>query len=401
MPFHQQKNGCAGLGLAGDEVLGGGHRFVVDRLHPLLGQRAEVLDGLAALAVGLALQHAARAELLQEGLAVGQFHVPRVVALFRLFFGVEVIEAAEEFVEAVHRRQMFVAVALVVLAELARGVALALEDRGHRHVGLLPAFLRAGHADLGHAAANRNAAADERGPACRAALLCVVVGEGDAFPRDAVDVRRLVAHHAAVVVADVPGADVVAPDAEDVRLLAVGLSLCGHCQIVSGKGRFGVCRRRPAARRPVPLFRSAARSASARTVSAATGDCHGNFPRAPGKTNAAPMANAAIVLYFFMESPSRMRPNDRTSSTKEWPCLTTLHRVAFEPIVRGHSSYVQTRWQLHNVDSASWADSQIVGICSYELFAWASSKTGGEKTFCGSGPAGPIHPLPGSKAPEC
>ena len=50
----------AGLGLAGDEVLGGGQGFVVDGLHPLLGQRAEILDGLAALAIGLGL-HARRA----------------------------------------------------------------------------------------------------------------------------------------------------------------------------------------------------------------------------------------------------------------------------------------------------------------------------------------------------
>ena len=86
------------------------------------------------------------------------------------------------------------------------------------HVGLLPAFLRAGHADLGHAGADRHAAADERRAARRAALLRVVVGEADAFLGDAVDVRRLVAHHAAVVVADVPGADVIAPDDEDVRV---------------------------------------------------------------------------------------------------------------------------------------------------------------------------------------
>ena len=86
------------------------------------------------------------------------------------------------------------------------------------HVGLLPAFLRAGHADLGHAGAHGHAAADERGAAGGAGLLGVVIGEGDAFFGDAVDVRRLVAHHAAVVVADVPGADVVAPNDEDVRL---------------------------------------------------------------------------------------------------------------------------------------------------------------------------------------
>jgi hypothetical protein len=59
VPFHQQKNGCAGLGLAGDEVLGGGG-LLVDGLHALLGQRAGVLDGLAALAVGLALESTPR-----------------------------------------------------------------------------------------------------------------------------------------------------------------------------------------------------------------------------------------------------------------------------------------------------------------------------------------------------
>jgi len=67
-------------------------------------------------------------------------------------------------------------------------------------------------ADLGHARAHRHVAADEGGAPGGAALLGVVVGEGQAFRRDAVDIGRLVAHHAAVVVADVPGADVVAPD---------------------------------------------------------------------------------------------------------------------------------------------------------------------------------------------
>ena len=118
---------------------------------------------------------------------------------------------------------MLVTIALVVLAELAGRVALALEDRGHRHVRLLPAFLRAGHADLGHARTHGHAAADEGGAARRAGLLGVVIGEGDAFFGNAINVRRLVAHHAAVVVADVPRADVIAPDDEDVGFLALRL----------------------------------------------------------------------------------------------------------------------------------------------------------------------------------
>jgi hypothetical protein len=48
----------------------------------------------------------------------------RVILVFRFFFRVEVMEIAEELIEAVHGRQMLVAVAKVVLAELAGGVAV-------------------------------------------------------------------------------------------------------------------------------------------------------------------------------------------------------------------------------------------------------------------------------------
>ena len=107
-------------------VDGGGGGLVVDRLHPLLRERAGVFDRLLAdlaearvvgrvVHVGrLALEHAARAPLGLER------RVLRIVGQFRLFLGVEVIEVAEELVEAVDRRQRLVAVADVVLAELAR-----------------------------------------------------------------------------------------------------------------------------------------------------------------------------------------------------------------------------------------------------------------------------------------
>src|SRR5687768_13976221 len=91
---------------------------------------------------------------------------------------VQVIEIAPEFVEAVHRRQMLVAITEVVLAELAGGVALRLEQSRDRRIARLPAFLRAGQADLGHAGTHRHGAADERGAAGGATLLAVVVGEG-------------------------------------------------------------------------------------------------------------------------------------------------------------------------------------------------------------------------------
>ena len=130
----------AGLGLAGDEILGGGDGFLVDGFHAFLGQRAGVFDGLAALAVGLAAEHTAGAKDLFECFSAGQHHVAWVVLVLRFFLGVEVVEIAKELIEAVHGGQMFVAVALVVLAELAGGVAETLHDGGHGDVGFLPTF---------------------------------------------------------------------------------------------------------------------------------------------------------------------------------------------------------------------------------------------------------------------
>ena len=189
-----------------------------------LRERAGVLDGLLAdaaearvlgrivLVARLALQHAARAELRLE------LGILRVVGILRLVLGVEVVEVAEELVEAVDGRQELVAVAEVVLAELAGRVALRLEQVGERRVLLGQSFLRARQADLQQAGAEARLAGDERRAPGGAGLLGVVVGEDRAFLGDAVDVRRAVAHHAAVVGADVPVADVVAEDDEDVRL---------------------------------------------------------------------------------------------------------------------------------------------------------------------------------------
>lgn len=97
------------------------------------------------------MEHATRPERLQESLAVGHHQVLRIILVFRFLFGVEVIEIAEELVEAVDRWQVFVEVAFVVLAELSGGVALPLENGGHRYVGFLPALRGTGQADLSHA----------------------------------------------------------------------------------------------------------------------------------------------------------------------------------------------------------------------------------------------------------
>ena len=144
--------------------------------------------------------------------------------MLRLFLSIKVIEIAEELIEAVHRGKVFVAVPLVILAELAGGVAETLHDGGHRDVGLLPSFRSAGHADLCHAGADRNGTIDEGSAASGTTLLAVVIGEEDALVSDTVDVWRLEPHHAAVLVAAMLDADIITPDYEDVRFLC-GLSL--------------------------------------------------------------------------------------------------------------------------------------------------------------------------------
>jgi hypothetical protein len=97
--------------------------LVVDGLHALGVERAGVLDLSACrpcpsaadgrvVRVGRpAMDHVARADLYLERL--------RVVGMGRVFHRVEVIEVAEELVEAVNGRQELVEVAEVVLAELA------------------------------------------------------------------------------------------------------------------------------------------------------------------------------------------------------------------------------------------------------------------------------------------
>jgi hypothetical protein len=138
-----------------------------------------------------------------------------------------VVEVAEELVEAVIGRQHLVAVAEVVLAELAGGVAERLQQLGDRRILGLQADGRAGDADLAQPGPVHGLPGDERRPSSRAALLAVGVGEQHAFFGEAVDVGRAVAHQPAGVAAEVGLADVVAPDDEDVRLLGLG-----HARII-------------------------------------------------------------------------------------------------------------------------------------------------------------------------
>ena len=197
-------------GVAGRRAIDEGPRrrdeFLVRRFHALARQGTRVLDA----PVGVGADDTARPEALAKPARL------RVVLILGLLLGIEVVEIAEEFVEAMGRGQELVLVAEVVLAELARRVALGFEHFGDRHVTVLDPQVRTGNADLRHARAQRRLARDEARAPGGAALVAVVVEEADPLVGDAVDVRRAIAHEAVAVGADVTDTDIVAPDHEDV-----------------------------------------------------------------------------------------------------------------------------------------------------------------------------------------
>jgi hypothetical protein len=118
-----------------------------------------------------------------------------------------------------HRRQELIAVAEMVLADLRRGIAVRLEQFGDGRVLVLQALLGCGHPDFQQAGAERRLSQDKGGTPGGAGLLGVVVGEKRALSGDAVDVGRGPAHHAAMVGTDIPDADIVGHDHDDVGLL--------------------------------------------------------------------------------------------------------------------------------------------------------------------------------------
>src|SRR5215468_6908407 len=77
-----------------------GGDLLVDRFHPLFRKRTGIFD----LSSGEGVDHTAGTELLLE------FGILGVVNVLRLFFGIQVIEIAEEFVEAVRARKKLIAI---------------------------------------------------------------------------------------------------------------------------------------------------------------------------------------------------------------------------------------------------------------------------------------------------
>ena len=142
---------------------------------------------------------------------------------------VQVIQVAPELLEAVRRRQRVGVVAQVVLAELAGVVAeIAQELRERRRAGT-QVGRAAGKLRRDHAGAQRMHAGEEGVAPGGAALLGVIVHEDRALVPDAVDVRRLPDHQAAVVDARLHPADVIAHDEEDIGL-ALGPGGAGHAE---------------------------------------------------------------------------------------------------------------------------------------------------------------------------
>ena len=143
----------------------------------------------------------------------------RIVRILRLFFGVQVIEVAEELVETVHGRQKFVAITEMILSKLSGGISERLHDVGDRGIFGSQADVGSRQSNLRQPRTNRRLSGDECCAACGTTLLAVPVGEERSFFGDAIDVRRAISHHAQVVGADVVPADIVAHDEKDVRFL--------------------------------------------------------------------------------------------------------------------------------------------------------------------------------------
>src|SRR5262245_16368525 len=116
-------------------------------------------------------------------------------------------------------RKMLVAIAQVVLAELAAHITLLLEQVCNSWRPVRNAVFGSRHPNGKQAGPEWVLPEDERCAPRRAALLRVGVREERAFLCDAIDIGSPIAHDAVVVSADVVHANVVAPDYKDVRFV--------------------------------------------------------------------------------------------------------------------------------------------------------------------------------------
>ena len=217
-----------------DEALGLHQKFVVAGLLALLGERPGVLDPLAAIGIGPAVEHAAGAVVLFE---IGEIVRVGIIPQLRFFLGIEVIKVAEELIEALVGGQVLIPIAEMVLAELAGAVAEGLEQAGDGGIFGAVAELGPGQPHLGEPGAEHALTGDEGSTAGGAALLGVIVDELATLLGDPVDVRGLIPHQPIAVTTEVALADVVAPEDEDVGFaVGHGLWMAHLCMLAKAAG---------------------------------------------------------------------------------------------------------------------------------------------------------------------
>ena len=133
--------------------------------------------------------------------------------------GVEVIQVAPVFLEAVRGRQCFKMIAEVILAELAGRVAEVQQELGDRRRARAQPGRTAWQLRRDHAGAQRVHAGEEGIAPGGAALLGVIRHEDCALVADTIDVGRLAHHETAVIDGRLHPADVVTHDEQDVGFL--------------------------------------------------------------------------------------------------------------------------------------------------------------------------------------
>ena len=184
--------------------------FFVNRLHSLAREGAAVLGS----PVGEAVDHAARAK------AFTKLRIQRIVRILWLFLGIQVVQVAKELIKTVLGGQKFIAVTEVILAELATGITERFQQFSQRRVFRLNAEVSARDAHLGQSSANGVLARDKCGASSGAALLAIIVSKDYPLIGDAIDIGCVVTHHAQTIATDIPVADIIAPNHEDIRLLS-------------------------------------------------------------------------------------------------------------------------------------------------------------------------------------
>ena len=104
------------------------------------------------------MQHPARPESVPE---VWEVLGRRIVRRLGILLGIQVIEIAEEFIEAVHRREELISVAKMVLPELPGRIPERFQQLRDRRILGLQTGRRCGYADLAQAGTEDALAGDE------------------------------------------------------------------------------------------------------------------------------------------------------------------------------------------------------------------------------------------------